>query len=227
MVYHEHLEELGWTNGVTYFIELFDTSIITMEIFRLKILRCNLCACCSFLMIFLSCTIGSNDSYICLNYVGCEGGEIWQRSCDEVFSFGIYLGLCLTVLSNIVAVSFFVLFNFKLCDYYHTNTRVIVTEELKINIHINFHFVFSQLIRRRYFADAVPAPSPWSLASQRPRQHSTDILIDDDPLHPSTRCVSLICAPVSVFIIECWWLRDFQIMCIVVVCDIFKGSLDL
>ena len=54
-------------------------------------------------------------------------------------------------------------------------------EELKTDIHIVFHFVFSQLIRRRYFADAVPAPSSWSLASQRPRQHSTDILIDDDP----------------------------------------------
>ena len=100
-------------------------------------------------------------------------------------------------------------------------------EELKTDIHIVFHFVFSQLIRRRYFADAVPAPSSWSLASQRPRQHSTDILIDDDPLHPSTRCISLIPAPVSVLVIECWWLRDCQIMCIVVICDIFKGSLDL
>ncbi|XP_057532008.1 small GTPase LIP1-like isoform X1 [Amaranthus tricolor] len=49
---------------------------------------------------------------------------------------------------------------------------------------------FHLLIRRRYFADAVPAPSSWSLASQRPRQHSTDILIDDDPLHPSTSRLS-------------------------------------
>ncbi|KNA09654.1 hypothetical protein SOVF_151600 [Spinacia oleracea] len=49
---------------------------------------------------------------------------------------------------------------------------------------------FHLLIRRRYFADELPAPSPWGLTSQRASQHSTEISSDDDLLHPSARLSS-------------------------------------
>lgn len=49
---------------------------------------------------------------------------------------------------------------------------------------------FHLLVRRRYFANEVPAASPWGLTSQRTSQHSTEILSDDDLLHPSARLSS-------------------------------------
>ncbi|XP_021737663.1 small GTPase LIP1-like [Chenopodium quinoa] len=49
---------------------------------------------------------------------------------------------------------------------------------------------FHLLIRRRYFADEIPAPSPWGLTSQRTSQHSTEISSDEDILPPSARLSS-------------------------------------
>ncbi|KAK9748705.1 hypothetical protein RND81_02G074500 [Saponaria officinalis] len=46
---------------------------------------------------------------------------------------------------------------------------------------------FHLLIKRRYFADEIPAPSPWSVSPQRTVQHSSDILSDDDIRHPTAR----------------------------------------
>ncbi|KAF5751833.1 putative GTP-binding protein yptv3 [Tripterygium wilfordii] len=46
---------------------------------------------------------------------------------------------------------------------------------------------FRMLIRRRYFSDEIPAPSPWSISPvQGTSQRLHENLIDDDPFYKNT-----------------------------------------
>ncbi|KAH9620551.1 hypothetical protein KSS87_016500 [Heliosperma pusillum] len=49
---------------------------------------------------------------------------------------------------------------------------------------------FNLLIKRRYFADEVPAVSPWSISPQRAAPVTSDISSDDEISHPNARLSS-------------------------------------
>jgi hypothetical protein len=102
-----------------------------------------------------------------LTWAGCQRSKVWQRSCGKVFSNSKYLAL----VSSSFSVSVYIFIHYSCWTL------------------SNFFWItLFQLIRRRYFSDELPAPSPWSAYPvQRSVQRLDENTSDEDPFYKTTR----------------------------------------
>ncbi|KAH9608209.1 hypothetical protein KSS87_022718 [Heliosperma pusillum] len=68
---------------------------------------------------------------------------------------------------------------------------------------------FNLLIKRRYFADEVPAVSPWSISPQRAAPVTSDISSDDEISHPNARACHIGFGFCRVNTSLCRWILGY------------------